>query len=212
MSTSKQQIIDISPLISPNLAVFPGDTPYSRTVALSFEQGHNLRLSAIHASVHLGAHVDAPSHYHQAGVPITEMPLDLYYGDCQVVEVRSCGSDSRVGIEHLVGAIQAPRILLKTRSFSDFNCWDESFWGLCPELIRYLASKGVRLIGVDTPSVDCSDDKELFAHQAVYKHGLAILEGLVLDAVPAGHYTLVALPLKLADADASPVRAVLVAG
>lgn len=212
MFISKQKILDISPLISSKLAVFPGDTPYSSTVAMSFEQGHNLRLSSIQTSVHLGAHVDAPSHYHRAGVPITDMSLGIFFGDCQVLEVKGCGPDNRVGIEHLLGAIQAPRILLKTTSFPDFNCWNDSFWGLRPELIRHLASKGVCLIGVDTPSVDCSSDKDLIAHQAVYECGMAILEGLVLEAVSPGSYTLVALPLKLADADASPVRAVLIEG
>ena len=78
-----------------------------------------------------------------------------------------------------------------------------------PELIDFLHEQGVVLIGVDTPSVDLFESKDLEAHQAFLRNDMAILEGLVLGHVPAGLYELIALPLRLEGFEASPVRAVL---
>lgn len=200
---------DISPEITPSTAVFPGDTPYKRAVALDFAQGDHLRLSSMHSTVHLGAHADAPNHYHPAGASIEARPLDLYYGPCQVLRTPA-PPRTRLQVEHLQGAVvQAPRVLLRTDSFTDPNAWHGDFNALSVELVDHLAAHGVRLVGIDTPSVDISDDPELVAHQAIYRHDMAILEGLLLQDVPDGVYQLTALPLRLRGADASPVRAVL---
>jgi arylformamidase len=111
--------------------------------------------------------------------------------------------------EHLGVPVVAPRVLFKTGSFPNPDVWSGDFNSLSPELIEQLARSGVRLVGIDTPSIDPADDTELRSHAAVYRHDLCVLEGLVLDEVAPGRYTLVALPLKLAGADAAPVRAVL---
>jgi arylformamidase len=103
-------------------------------------------------------------------------------------------------------------VLLRTGTFPDPDQWNEDFAALSPELVHALAAQGVRLVGIDTPSVDPMTSKALEAHNAVADHDMAVLEGVVLDAVPPGLYTLVALPLRIEGADASPVRAVLVAG
>ena len=92
---------------------------------------------------------------------------------------------------------------------SDPNRWNPDFQSLSPELVHSLADQGVRLIGIDTPSVDPSDSKALESHQALFERNLSVLEGIVLDQVPEGIYSLIALPLRLKDADASPVRAIL---
>ena len=109
----------------------------------------------------------------------------------------------------LSGAPQTPRVLFATGSFPDPNAWNEDFSSLSPELVHLLADAGVRLVGIDTPSVDPSTSKALESHSAVAQRDLAILEGLVLDGVAPGLYRLMAFPLKLSGADASPVRAVL---
>ena len=106
--------------------------------------------------------------------------------------------------------IVAPRVLLRTGTFPDPDAWNADFAALSPELVAWLHERGVRLVGLDTPSVDPQDDRLLESHTAIAARDMAILEGVVLDHVPPGVYTLIALPLKLAGADASPVRAVLV--
>lgn len=207
-----QRIIDISPMISEKTAVFPGDTPFSRNEVLSFEKGHNLVLSSVTSTVHIGAHTDAPNHYHPDGRTIDQQPLDTYVGQAQVIETNA-GRGERITPSHLeTQDIQASRVLLKTSSFPNPDKWNGDFNSCSPELIDFFASKNVILVGIDTPSVDPADDKELLSHNTIYKNDMAILEGIVLDNVEAGLYQLVALPLPLAGCDASPVRAILMRG
>lgn len=200
---------DLSPVVSERMGVFPGDTPFRRTRLMSFEAGHHLELSKIETTVHLGAHADAPSHYDRRGSGIGERDLFPYLGRCQVLDARA-PRGARVAPEHLwTTEIKAPRILLRTGSFPDPDRWNSDFCSLEPRMVDWLADQGVVLVGVDTPSIDPEDSKELESHARVRERGLAILEGLVLDRVPDGVYSLVALPLRLEGADASPVRAVL---
>ncbi|MCA8926186.1 MAG: cyclase family protein [Planctomycetes bacterium] len=209
------RLIDISPRVSPVTAVWPGDVPFERQVALSLAAGDTLELSAIRSTVHVGAHADAPSHYHVDGRAIDAQPLEPYCGPCQVLEVR-LPRGARILPEHLDAALGAqalaPRVLFKTGSFPDPDAFNEDFNSLSPELVERLHAGGCVLVGIDTPSVDPFASKALESHQALYRTGMANLEGVVLDAVSPGRYTLLALPLKLAGCDASPVRAVLVEG
>jgi arylformamidase len=204
------KLIDISPVLSSATAVWPGDVKLSRAIALDMAKGDNLTLSAITTTLHIGAHTDAPNHYAKDGAAIGERDLALYYGPCQVLDVQVARGE-RITPAHLGGVpISASRLLLKTGTFPDPNIFNTDFAALSPELVDTLAGKGVRLIGIDTPSVDLFADKALLAHNAVHRHDMAVLETIVLAHVPAGAYTLIAFPLRLADADASPVRAVLV--
>jgi arylformamidase len=101
-------------------------------------------------------------------------------------------------------------VLFRTGSYPDPNHFNEDFCSLSPALIELLAGEGVRMVGIDTPSIDPCSSKDLPSHAMVAAHDMAILEGVVLDDVPDGVYTLIALPLRIEGADASPVRAVLV--
>ena len=209
------QIFDISPEISPQIAVYPGDTPFQSNFLLDMKQGDHLTLSSVLTTVHLGAHADAPSHYSPDGLSIHQRDLSYYLGDCQVIDLSQLKRDPR----HRINSqdlqelkdikILTPRVLFKTMSFPDPNQWNDDFWAICPELITSLHHQGVKLIGIDTPSVDISDDKELVTHNAIAKCDMAILEGIVLKDVPQASYQLIALPLKLKNLDASPVRAIL---
>ncbi len=198
---------DISPLLSARLAVWPGDTPLSREVLCDIARGDNITLSTLHATVHLGAHADAPSHY-GAGPAIHERSLDYYVGPCQVMHVNVPRA-TRITPAMLPDQVQAPRVLLATGTFTDPERFATDFAALSVELVEHLHRLGVRLVGIDTPSVDLFESKDLEAHQAFLRHDMAILEGLVLHAVPAGVYELIALPLKLEGFDASPVRAIV---
>ena len=202
---------DISPPIHPGSAVWPGDVPFRRDITCAFAGGANLDLSSVTTTVHVGAHADAPSHYAPDGVGIDQRPLETYYGPCQVITV-DVARGARVMPHHLRVAVQAPRVLLRTSTFPDPDTFSTDFASLSPELIDHLADAGVVLVGIDTPSVDPFESKALESHNALYRRDLAVLEGVVLDSVNDGLYTLIALPLRLVGADASPVRAVLVSG
>jgi arylformamidase len=199
---------DISPALSTATPTWPGDTPFSQEIAWKLEGDCPVNVGRITLSPHTGAHADAPLHYHADGAPIGEVPLDAYLGPCRVIH---CVGVTRVEPEHVRDALaDAPaRVLLCTYAQMPQTTWDDHFPAVAPETIELLAAHGVRLIGVDTASLDPQTSKTMDAHHAVGRHGLAILEGLVLDEVPAGDYELIALPLKFASLDASPVRAVL---
>lgn len=204
------RLYDISPLISARVAVFPGDIPFSRSTTLDIARGDPITLSAITATLHLGAHADAPSHYHREGATIDRQPLDLYLGPCLLR--RATGARGRtVGVADLDGRVPdgTERLVIATGTFPDPDRWTADFAALDPMLVEWLADRGVRLVVVDVPSVDRPDSKDLPAHAACRRRGIAIIEGVALDGVPEGHYELIALPLRISGADASPVRAVL---
>ncbi len=202
-------MIDITPVVSHRTAVFPGDVAFKRSESLSFASGHHLTLSSIETTLHIGAHADAPSHYHAAGASIAERDPMTYIGRAQVIEVNLARGE-RIRPAHLGATpITAPRVLFKTLSYPNPECWNGDFNSLSPELVDLLAGQGVCLVGIDTPSIDPADDQELPSHQAVYRHDLAVLEGLDLSKAEPGDYLLVAPPLRLEGADSSPVRALL---
>jgi arylformamidase len=201
-------LYDITPAITPKLAVWPGDTPASREVLMDMVRGDNIALSTLRATVHLGAHADGPNHYGKDAPAIHERSLDYYLGPCQVIRVNVARA-SCITVPMLARDITAPRVLFATGTYPDPENWNTDFAALSVELLDFLHDRGVITVGIDTPSVDLSESKDLPAHKAILRHDMAILEGLVLKDVPEGNYELIALPLSLVGFDASPVRAVL---
>lgn len=202
------RIYDITPPVTESLAVWPGDTPPSREVLLDMQRGDNLTLSTLRGTVHLGAHADGPNHYGRDAEGIDARSLDYYLGPCQVMGVN-IDRKTRLTTSDLPGEVTESRVLFATGSYPDPNDFNEDFSALDPALVDDLHARGVTLIGIDTPSVDLFESKDLPAHQAFLRNDMAILEGIVLDGVPDGVYELIALPLKLVGFDASPVRAIL---
>ena len=207
-------IIDITPALTPDIAVWPGDTPLTREVLCEIERGASVTLSTLRATVHLGAHADGANHYGAGARPIDMLPLERYIGACHVVHARAerRAGGMRVGIADVdfdIAALRHPRVLVRTNTFPDFTAWNSDFAGLDPALVDALADRGVTLIGVDTPSVDVQESKDLPAHKRFLARDVSILEGLRLAHVAPGEYELIALPLPLVGFDASPVRAVL---
>lgn len=201
-------LYDISPLISSRLQVWPGDTPPRREVLCDLKRGDPITLSTLHATVHLGAHADAPSHYGPDAPAIHARGLDYYLGPCQVIRVPA-PRGAAILPDAIKPPIIAPRVLLATETFPDPDKFNEDFAALTPDLVASLYGRRVKLIGVDTPSVDLFASKDLPVHRTFLKYDMAILEGLVLTDVPEGIYELIALPLRLEAFDASPVRAIL---
>ncbi|MBC23519.1 MAG: kynurenine formamidase [Phycisphaerae bacterium] len=201
-------IIDITPRITRTTHVWPGDNPPTREILGEISRGDTVTLSTLRSTVHLGAHADAPSHYGQDARTMEQQPLELYMGPCDLIDAR-VDPGSRVGIDDLDSMPTTDRVLIRTGTFKDFEQWNDDFAGLSPDLVDHLHEKGVRLIGVDTPSVDLMEDKQLLAHKRFLANDMAIVEGLRLKDVPAGRYEFVGLPLNLEGFDGSPVRAVL---
>lgn len=200
---------DISPPVEARSPVFPGDTPYSQRWSATLGDGCPVNVSAITLSPHVGAHADAPLHFDQAGLPIGALDLAPFMGPCRVIHAIGCGP--LVEWHHLAHATQAlpPRVLVRSFERAPVDRWTDAFSAFAAATIERLADAGVQLVGIDTASVDPADSKTLPSHQVLRRRGLRVLENLVLDEVPEGDYELIALPLKLMTADASPVRAVL---
>ena len=203
-----KRLWDISPPIAADSPLFPGDTAYSQEWTATITPGCPVNLSAITMSPHIGAHADAPLHYGADAATIGQVSLDPYLGPCRVIHAIGCGPLVRP--EHLAHAATdlPPRVLVRTCIKAPTQ-WSPEFSAFAPETITWLASMNVRLVGIDSQSVDPADSKTLDSHHLLLHHDLRVLENLVLDDVPAGDYELIALPLKLMTADASPVRAVL---
>jgi arylformamidase len=205
-----RRLWDISPPVDAGSPVFPGDAPYRQAWAARIGPGCPVNVSTLTLSPHTGAHADAPLHYDDTGAAPAALDLAPYLGRCRVV--HAIGARPCVRLADVAAALAGdlpPRVLFRCYRQMPQRLWDPALAGLEPELIEHLAGRGVRLVGIDTASVDPADSKTLDAHQVLRRHGLRVLENLVLDAVPEGEYELIALPLKLTTACASPVRAVL---
>ena len=205
------RIWDISEPISPETAVFPGDTPFSAEWVMRMEQGASCNVSTMRMSVHCGSHADAPSHFAPGGKDIASVDLNAYLGRCRVIEVAGEGSPPLVPARCLDAAVVrgAERVLLKTGRSHDPERFDPSFVALGPAAARAAVAAGLRLIGIDTPSMDHAASKTLEAHKVLLAGHVALLENLDLSRVAPGDYELIALPLKIVGGDASPVRAIL---
>lgn len=200
--------IDITQPLNEKIAEWPGDTPFSYEVAVSKEQSGSVNIGKLTMSTHIGTHTDAPFHYDDEGLRILDLPIDLYIGRACLVDVTGVGCVTRADLESL-DFEGAERLLLKTGSHPTSEKFPENFTVIGEDVGPLLKERGVRLIGVDTPSVDSETSKELLAHHSLYRNDVVIIENLVLDSLAAGQYELIALPLALEEADGSPVRAVV---
>ena len=202
-----RRIWDISQPLRPGLPVWPGDTAFEQARTWQMEEDSPVNVSALTLSTHSGAHADAPLHYEQTAPDIASVALEPYLGECLVGDARGVGALMEVGdLPHLHSA---DRVLFRTFDAFPHDAWDPDTTAIAPETIDWLAVQGVKLVGLDGPSIDPQSSKTMDAHKAVLKHDMRVLEGLVLDDVPEGRYELIALPLPIVGGDASPVRAIL---
>lgn len=202
------KIYDISPLIHPGIAVWPGDSLFSRREVLQVCRGDSVNLSTIQLSLHTGSHADAPYHVGDDGKSIEEIDLEVYIGRARLVSLNVQELIQEKDVAPLLS--DAPeRLLIRCNPDVDPDSFPRSFVYFAPEAATRIGHAGVKLIGTDAPSVDRVDSTDLPAHHAFSRFRVAILENLYLRAVPDGDYELIALPLKIAHGDGSPVRAIL---
>jgi len=202
-------IIDITQPMGPGMAGFPGDATYTEDWTFRLGPDCPVNVSRVSFSVHCGTHADAPLHYEAEGRAVAGLALEPYIGPCRVIDAR--GTGPLCGPADIAAALDGapPRVLLRLVERTDPKVWPTGFRALAAETVELLAAKGVRLVGIDTPSVDPETSKTLAAHHACRQADMRILENLVLADVEPGDYELIALPLKFENLDAAPVRAIL---
>jgi arylformamidase len=203
------KIIDISHSLSKSLAPWPGDTPFDFGLVARLREGASCNVGKLTCSIHTSTHVDAPYHFDEAGSKVDALPLEPFIGCARVFVAHGRDIIGREVFAALDGRA-TPRVLLRTNACDDKSVFPERIPTLAADVPAWLGAQGVRLIGLDVPSVDQIDSKTLPVHHALGKAKIMILENLDLRDAQPGIYELIALPLKLVDADGSPVRAVLV--
>ena len=202
-----RRLWDISQVLRPGVPVWPGDTAFQQVKTWQMEEGSPVNVSALTLSTHTGAHADAPLHYGATAEDIASVELEPYLGECVVIDARQSGA--LIEVADLAGVTLAERVLFRTFDAFPHDTWAEETTAIAPATIDWLAERGVKLVGLDGPSIDPQSSKTMDAHKAVLRHKIRVLEGLVLDDVQQGRYELIALPLPIAGGDASPVRAIL---
>jgi arylformamidase len=203
-------LFDITRTVNPQTPVWPGDQSFSATPVLAIADGDSVNLTTLTLSPHTGTHMDAVFHTQRDGAHPAQMALEPYIGPARVVHVGQAAGPIAIDALPAMDWSLAPRLLLRTPvSELPPDVWPDPFPYLSVELIDWAAAQGIRLIGLDSPSVDAFDSKSLPCHQRLGHHGIVNLESLALAGVLDGVYELVALPLKLDLACGSPVRAIL---
>jgi arylformamidase len=199
---------DISRPITETLSGWPNDTPFSFEKITQIAHGASCNVGAMKISMHFGTHVDSPLHYVDGANSVDQLSLDSFIGPAAIVEATGCTSIT-IDLFHDIDFSYVSRVLIRSGSWPDSKRFPDNIPTLADDVPAYLGKCGVKMIGVDVPSVDKFDSKTLPIHKALYAHNIVILESLELCGVPPGTYELIALPLKLVGADGSPVRAAL---
>ena len=214
--TRELRLYDISVTVNRDTPEWPGDTAFTSDWSTTISSGDSVNVSAMTSSAHVGTHADAPLHVHDGWPGSHELPLDAFCGRAIVVDVSD--SDGEISLDLLAERVpgdlrervgRAPRVLLKTGNTIAVGRFPEKWPTLSEECARTLLGLGLRLLGVDCPSVDSRDSKNLPVHHMLFSGNACLLENLDLRRVPPGDYELLAFPLKLMGMDAAPVRAVL---
>ena len=204
-------IYDISAPIEPGLHTWPGDPPLILERYLKMEHGDPVNATRFGASVHIGTHIDAPWHFLADGATIDAIPLEQLIGPAEVVDLTHAQAITAEVLEAAAIPQDAQRLLFKTRNAALWErpTFQEDFVAVTADGAQWLVEHSVRLVGIDYLSIAPFYDP-VPTHQILLRAGVVIIEGLYLNAVPAGHYTLYCLPLRLQGAEAAPARAILI--
>ena len=209
------KFLDITRALAADLAPWPGDTSFDYRLVGRIGEGSSVNLGRIVTSVHSGTHADAYFHFEKAGLTIDRFEPERFIGPAEVVDLsgKFSGLSGRPSGEITVGdletRVEVPRLLIKTGAWPDSTKFPDAIPALASGVAEWLQTRGVKLLGLDLPSVDQIDSKDLRNHHALAAAGIAIVEGLDLSAAEAGVYSLAALPLKIVGGDGAPVRAIL---
>jgi arylformamidase len=211
------KVWDISRTLSNDFAEWPGDEPFHYRLTKEIAKGATVNLGAVTMSIHNGTHADARFHFDSKGASIEKAPLEVYLGRATVVDVAQSFSQSRekhlITLEdlrlHAEDIAATSRLLVKTDRWSDSTVFPEQIPVIAADVPGWLQKNGVKLLGLDLPSMDEIDSKSLQNHHALARAGIAIVESIDLSDVAPGIYNFAGLPLKIAGADGAPMRAIL---
>jgi arylformamidase len=200
--------IDITQPLYNGMAVWPGDTNFQFQLTWTIGEDSVVNVGQLLLSTHTGTHIDAPYHFDHYGEKVQELDISTFIGDAQVVYLPDRDFITTADLEE-INIKKVSRLLIRTDSWINLSQFPKKYTYLHPDIASYLAEKGIRLVGIDSPSVDFIHSKKLEAHHALYHHGIYILENVLLNHVNEGIYELITLPLLINEADGSPVRAIL---
>ena len=211
------KVWDISRTLSNDFAEWPGDEPFHYRLTKEIAKGATVNLGAVTMSIHNGTHADARFHFDSKGASIEKAPVQVYLGRATVVDLAQSFSQSRekhlITLEdlrlHAEDIAATSRLLVKTDRWSDSTVFPEQIPVIAADVPAWLQKNGVKLLGLDLPSMDEIDSKSLQNHHALARAGIAIVESLDLSNVAPGIYNFAGLPLKIAGADGAPMRAIL---
>jgi arylformamidase len=202
------KFIDISMPLNNNTPPWPGDEPFEYKLTFTMKETGSVNVGQFKGSNHIGTHVDAPFHYDAKGLKISEIPLERFSGQALVVPIKNQSTITARTIKD-IDFSEVDKVLFHTGSWKERTSFPEQYTVIGEDVGPFLKSKGIDLIGIDTPSVDPETSKKLVGHHSLYNNDILILEGIQLSGVAPGVYELFAFPLKMEQADGSPVRAVL---
>jgi arylformamidase len=204
---------DITLTISPDLPTWPGDPGIEIKRVEKIEDGSNANVTRLDIGVHTGTHVDAPYHFLQDGVTIDKINLSLLTGRAYVLYLPDVDEITAAVLEEAQIPPRTRRVLFKTRNS---ELWAEGetdfktdFVGLSEDGAEYLVRRGVKLVGMDYLSI-APFKKSRPTHERLLEAGVVVVEGLNLTEVEQGRYTIYCLPLKIANSDGAPARAILI--
>jgi arylformamidase len=208
------KIFDISIPINSELPVWPGDPRIVLEQYQTIESGHASNNSKLACGVHSGTHVDAPSHFIKDGITVDQLPLDVLIGPAFVADFPKADTVTPDSLEALDLPRETTRLIIKTRNsalWSDpHHVFNPNFVAINPEAANWVVNRGIRLIGIDYLSIQRYKDPEPLTHRILLEAGVVIVEGLCLQNVNAGIYTLICLPIKLSGSEGAPARSVLI--
>ncbi len=203
-------IFDLTRTLKANIAVWPGDEPFLAKVVADMNDGAIVNVTMLRLGSHTGTHVDAPYHFGQTDLPIDQIPLEVYVGAATVVTVeRTAGPLTLADFPNLDWRKVKRLLVHSAASHKPVDQFQQEYVYPSIELADKLGQQQVVLFGSDAPSMDEFNSPDLACHKALRRNGIAILESLIFNNVPDGEYELIALPLKIANGDGSPVRAIL---
>lgn len=205
-------IIDISTPLDDLTPAYPGDFVFTRTVTSTFDAtGAGYLLSTLAMSAHSGTHIDAPAHFLPDGMTIDRIPPQRWVSPAVVIDT---GGVTRIDVARLErqGIRTGDSVLLRANAGRAADAHPDDFAALVPEAAEWLASMQANLVGIDALSIEPYSDPAWPVHMTLLRHGILIMEGLRLDHVAPGRYTLVAAPLRITGGDGAPARALLIPG
>ncbi|WP_114571361.1 arylformamidase [Exiguobacterium flavidum] len=200
--------IDVSQPLDATITTWPGDTTFSYEVVWPKSESGSVNVGKVTMSLHTGTHIDAPFHFDDAGKRVLALDPDVYIGKAKVVHLPGLQVIDAGALEG-IDLTGVSRLLIKTDAWPDLKTFPKSIPPVTRDLAEHLGRHDVVLLGLDLPSVDAIDSKEMDAHHALAENGVHILEGVVLKDIAPGDYELIAVPLPLTEGDGSPVRALL---